>query len=220
VLTGEIVQRADPHSGLAAHRPCTCGPVRHEPRPPRSRGRGRVPSPALRYGDRWVYGARAPVTLERLCRERRAPPSRHPHPPRQPGTRAPRAGLRGGFGLDGDFGGLQAPKISAQPKVSKIFPDHRLRLGRARSLRLLRLPAPPAGPWPSGARAPLATGGPRAPGHRGRACPWSGERARGPGHGRSQIDRGLDSQAVARVDAAPSCGPGCHEPRTRRATPP
>ena len=73
-----------------------------------------------------------------------------------------------------------------------------VRRGRARSLRLLGLPAPPAGPWPSG----------RGPWPSGRAFPLAGERVRGAGHGGSQVDHDLDSQAVARVDGLPLPGRG------------
>ncbi len=130
--------RRGPAVGDVCHRPCSTGAV-------------------------GVCGARARVTPRAPYRDRGAPPSRHPRPPRQPRQPGPRADLRGRFGLDGDFGGLQAPKVSAQPKVSNIFSNHRFRWGRARSLRLLGLPAP-TGPWPSGTRVPLATGAAHAHG--------------------------------------------------------
>jgi hypothetical protein len=148
-------------SGRVYPQPPLPGPVCHEPRPPRSRGRGGVP-PALPYrGCRGLWGTcpRDPLSAVQRAACTPVPPPPSAPPARQPAPRG--AGLRGGFGLDGDFGGLQAPKVSAQPKVSKIFSDHRFRRGRVRSLRLSGLPAPPAGPWPPGPRVPLATGAAR-----------------------------------------------------------
>jgi hypothetical protein len=186
------------YRGRCAMSPVRCGPAA---------GTGAT-SPAV-PGLLGSVGHVLHVTPRAPYRERRAPPSRHPHPTRQPGNRASRAGSRGGSGLDGDFGGLQAPEVSGQPEVSKIFSDHWFRRGRARSLRLLGLPAPPAGPWPSGARVPLAIGAAHAHG------PASVCAARATGApSRSWLrwsGRGHSWQVR-------SAGPGCHEPRLGAAT--
>src|SRR5580658_4474466 len=101
-----------------------------------------------------------PVTPRTPYRDRRAPPSALPAPATGPGGPicAEDSGLTETL--------TPGPRSLRSARSFQDLFEPLVRRGRARSLRLLGLPAPPAGPWPSGRGFPLVR---RACARRG---PW------------------------------------------------
>jgi hypothetical protein len=182
---------------------CATSPVRRGP----AVGGVTATGPAV-PGLSGFCGVRARVTLERLTGS-----GVHPRPatPVRPASPASRADLHGRVGLDGDFGGLQATPQSLRSAQS--FQD------------LFEPPVPPgsraaaeAAGTAGAAHRALAIGGPRAPGHRGRACPWSGQRVRSAGHGHHKSIAASTVRRRAQVVRSPLSYLVCPGPKRPRFT--